>query len=59
MARSLTVSTEETPSTNWLLTGFILVVVAFLMIGGVASVLLFDDADAAAMNVELEASAQQ
>jgi len=49
MARSLTVSTEETPRTNWLLTGFLLAAVAFLALGAIATMAMFDDADAAAV----------
>lgn len=47
MARSLTVSTEETPTTNWLLTGFLLLAVGFLAVGAIATMALMDDADAA------------
>lgn len=49
MARSLTVSTEETPTTNWLLTGFLLAAFAFLALGAIASIAFFDDADASAV----------
>jgi hypothetical protein len=49
MARSLTVSTEENPRANWLLTGFLLVAIAFLALGAIATMAMFDEADAAAI----------
>jgi 4-amino-4-deoxy-L-arabinose transferase-like glycosyltransferase len=45
MARSLTVSTEETPSANWLLTGFVLLGIAFLALGTVATMAFADDGE--------------
>jgi len=46
MARSLTVSTEEKPTTHWLLTGFLLLAVAFMAAGAVLGVAFADDNDA-------------
>jgi hypothetical protein len=46
MARSLTVTTEDKPTTNWLLTGFLLLAVGFLALGAVVAVAFADDAEA-------------
>ncbi|MFT7521540.1 MAG: hypothetical protein ACI9MC_003691 [Kiritimatiellia bacterium] len=44
MARSLIITHDEDPSTNWLLTGFLLVATAWLLLGGLASMYFADDA---------------
>jgi hypothetical protein len=45
MARSLTVETEDQPQTNWLLTGFVLLAIAFMAFGAIISMASADDAE--------------
>lgn len=49
MARSLTVATEDKPTANWLLTGFVLLAVAFLALGGIATMVFADDVETPAV----------
>jgi len=54
MARSLVISHEEEPSTNWLLTGFLFVAVGWMVLAALAGGVTVS-ADAASVPIPMEA----
>lgn len=52
MARSLTVATEDQPKANWLLTGFVLLAIAFMALGAVVTMAFADDVDATVVEAQ-------